>query len=94
MTLDEAIEESIVNAKIIAQSGHSADDQRDLAAFLVELKERRAGVHWSVCDGCGIGCRTEEASALRWRSQTSYGGDHVMLCPECQDDGTGREVGP
>ena len=91
MTLDEAIDHA---KEVAAECGPCADDHRDLAVFLTELKERRAGVAWSVCEGCSIGCRTEEASALRWRSQTSHDGDHVMLCPECQDDGTGREVGP
>lgn len=91
MTLDEAIGHS---REVAAECGPCADDHRVLASFLVELKERRAGISWSACDGCSIGCRTEETSALRWRSQTSYDGDHVMLCPECQGDGTGREVGP
>lgn len=90
MTLEEAIAHAREKA---CGTDACADDHRDLADFLDELRDRRAGVPWVVCEGCGAGCREDQTGERRWRSVTSCGADHPMLCPACHDDGTGREVG-
>lgn len=90
MTLDEAIDHA---REVAAGCGPCAQDHADLTAYLEELRDRRAGRAWLVCAGCGVGTPEVEATARGWRSQTSDGpDDYPVLCRECQDDGTGREV--
>lgn len=44
------------------------------------------------CVGCGAVTASINTYKDGWRSATNHDGAHALLCPECQDDGTGREI--